>query len=136
MDLLERLKNHDALATEAAAEIAVLRTRLAAAERLATAAAALLAAGPGEPEAAAGLRAALEQFRPSTAAAGLWTSDSKLAFLQTFTGLAPLTQLHFIEFARRLMADDAQALEMAERVRRGELTRDELLAAIADSSGA
>ena len=131
-----RLDARHPLYRQAAAEIVALRARLAAAERLATAAAALLAAGPGEPEAAAGLRAALEQFRPSTAAAGLWTSDSKLAFLQTFTGPAPLTQLHFIEFARRLMADDPLALGLAERVRDGELTRDELLAAVAASPGA
>jgi hypothetical protein len=136
MDLLERLRRHDALAAEAAAEIAALRARLAAAEHLAVAAEDLLAAWPGAPEAATALGSALARFRPSTAPAGGWSGANKLAFLKSFTGLAPLTQLHFIEFARRFMADDGPARELAGRVQRGELTRDELLVAIADSSGA
>ena len=131
MELLARLRNADPLAAEAAAEIEGLRARLAAAEKLADATRDLLAALPGDPAATTQVRDALEQFRPARDAAADWTSASKLLFLKTFTGLAPLAQGHFIEFARRFLADDALAMQLGDRVRAGELTRDELLAALA-----
>ena len=136
MDLLARLKNADPLAAEAAAEIESLRARLADAERLADAANQLLAALPAAHAEAAALRSALEQFLPPSEALAGWTDEGKLVFLKTFSGLAPLMQLHFIEFARRFMADEPLALDLAERVQRGGLTREELLALIADSSAA
>ena len=128
MDLLARLKNADPLAAEAAAEIVALRGRLAAAEELADAAGQLLAVLPGVHGEAAALRSALERFRPPGGEPVAWTGESKLAFLKTFSGLAPLTQLRFIEFARRFMAGDELAEQLADRVQRGEMTRDELLA--------
>lgn len=137
MDLLERLQNAGPLASEAAVEIAALRERLAVAEQLAAAAARLLAALPATHGEAAGLRSTLEQFGPlSGGDCSEWTSASKLAFLKTFSGLAPLMQLHFIEFARRFMADDDLAVYLADRVRHGEMTRDELLATLAAGSEA
>ena len=136
MDLLARLKNADPLAAEAAAEIESLRARLAAAERLADAAGRLLAASPATQGEAAALRSALEQFLPPGGEPAAWTSESKLAFLKTFGGLAPLMQLHFIEFARRFMADEALVVQLADRVRRGEMTRDELLATLAAGADA
>ena len=136
MDLLARLKNADPLAAEAAAEIAALRARLAAAEELADAARQLLAALPSVHPGAESLCRAIERFRPPGLESAAWTSESKLAFLKTFSGLAPLMQLHFIEFARRFMADEAPVVQLADRVRRGEMTRDELLATLAADADA
>lgn len=134
MDLLERLQNAGPLASEAAAEIAALRERLAVAEQLAAAAARLLAALPATQSEAAGLRSALVEFRALSGDCPEWTSASKLVFLKTFSGLAPLMQLHFIEFARRFMAGDMLAVQLADRVRLGAMTRDELLATLAAGS--
>lgn len=131
MDLLARLQTADPLTAEAAAEIEALRARLAAAEQLADAVQQLLAVLPGMDGEAASLRRALEQFRPPGGESAGWTSAGKLTFLKTFNGLAPLMQLHFIEFARRFMADEALAVQLADRVQRGEMTRDELLQRLA-----
>lgn len=60
----------------------------------------------------------------------VWTSESKMALLKSFTGLGALQQLAFVQFAQRLMADEPAMLALATQLSAGRMSRDELLAQI------
>lgn len=57
----------------------------------------------------------------------VWTTETKMQLLKSFTGLGTLQQLAFVQFAQRLMADEPAMLELAAGVFAGTMSRDELL---------